>query len=135
MPVDTNQIMEMAEKLAHLVAQHPAVEKYRQAQKTLAEDSDANRLVNEFNRQLMTLSRQEESGMPVTDAQRMQLEGLQAQIASHLKVKAMNLAQVEFVDLLRRVSDTIRKYVAEGPAGSTAGGPPPQQPGGPKLVM
>ena len=141
MPVDTNQILDAADKLGQLVAQHPAVEKYRQAQQALAGDPDANRLMNDFNRQLMTLARQEESGMPVSDAQRHSLENLQMQLASHIKVKALNLAQVEFVDLLRKVSDSIRRYVAEGGPGGpgAAGGPggaaPGGNPGGPKLVI
>ena len=136
MPVDTKEIMEMAEKLGQLVGQLPAVEKYRQAQKSLAEDADANRLVNTFNRQLMQLAQQEESGMPVSDAQRMQLEGLQAQLASHLKVKAMNLAQVEFVNIMRQISDMIRKHVHEAaPAAPAAGPQPTEQPGGPKMVF
>jgi cell fate (sporulation/competence/biofilm development) regulator YlbF (YheA/YmcA/DUF963 family) len=125
MAADTKEIMELAEKLGRLVGQHPAVERYRQAQQALAADPEANRMVNEFNRQLMTLARQEEQGMPVTDAQRMGLEGLQGQIASHLKVKAMNLAQVEFVDLMRRVSDAIRRFVAEAPPGTKPAAPPP----------
>jgi cell fate (sporulation/competence/biofilm development) regulator YlbF (YheA/YmcA/DUF963 family) len=132
MPVDTQQIMDMAEQLGKLVAQHPAVERYRQAQKSLADDPDAARLLNDFNRQIMTLSRQEESGMPATDAQRHQLEMLQAQLASHLKVKALNVAQMEFVDMLRKVSDLIRKYVNEGPAESV---PAPKSGGGPRLVV
>ncbi|MGE5609844.1 MAG: YlbF family regulator [Bacillota bacterium] len=127
MPVDTQQILDAADSLGKLVAQHPAVERYRQAQKSLAEDTDAGRLLNEFNRQIMTLARQEESGMPVTDAQRRQLEGLQAQLASHLKVKALNIAQMEFVDLMRKVSDGIRKQVSELPG--TPGGEGAPAPG------
>ena len=127
MPVDTNQIMEAAEKLGQMVAQHPAVDKYKAAQKSLQEDPDATRLMNEFNRQLMTLARQEESGMPVTDQQRRSLEGMQSQLAAHLKVKNLNMAQVEFVDLMRKVSDAIRRYVADqqgaGPGGTGPGGP------------
>lgn len=127
MPVDTNQIMEAAEKLGQMVAQHPAVEKYKSAQKSLQDDPDATRMMNDFNRQLMTLARQEESGMPVTDAQRRSLEGLQTQLASHLKVKNLNMAQVEFVDLMRKVSDGIRRYVGDpqggGPGGGGPGGP------------
>lgn len=133
MAVDTNQIMELAEKLGQLVGQHPAVEKYRQAQKSLADDADANRLVNTFNRQLMQLAQQEESGMPVSEAQRMQLEGIQSQLASHIKVKAMNLAQVEYVNMMRQISDTIRKHVQESPAATPVTATP--QPGGPKLVF
>ncbi len=74
MPVDTQQLMDEAEKLGQLVAQHPLIARYKQAQKSLADDADANRLLADFERQIETLSRQEQSGMPVTDAQRMQLE-------------------------------------------------------------
>jgi len=62
MPVDTKQIMDEAEKLGQLVAQHPAVERYKQAQKVVAEDAEAGRLLAEFDRQLETLARQEQSG-------------------------------------------------------------------------
>src|SRR5688572_22393942 len=133
---DTQEILDAAEKVGKMVAQHPAVERYQKAQKSLSEDPDAARLMNDFNRAIMTLSRQEESGMPITDAQRHQLEGLQAQLASHLKVKALNMAQVEFIDLLRKVSDSIRKQVADasgmagGPGNGGAGGGP-----GPRVVM
>lgn len=125
---DTQQIMEMAEKLGLELSKHPLVDRFKQAQKALADDPGASKLVNDFNRQLMTLARQEESGMPVSDAQRMQLEKLQAQLAAHLKIKAMNIAQVEFVDLLRKVNDTIRKYISESEQ--------PEAPApGPKLAL
>jgi cell fate (sporulation/competence/biofilm development) regulator YlbF (YheA/YmcA/DUF963 family) len=137
MPVDTQQILDAAENLGKLVAQHPAIERYRQAQKSLSDDPDAGRLLNDFNRQLMNLARQEEAGMPVSDAQRHQLENLQGQLAAHLKVKALNVAQVEFMDLMRRVSESIRKHAAESPAGAGAPAPAPgaPPPAGPTLVI
>lgn len=118
MPVDTDQIMQEAEKLGQLVAQHPAVARYKQAQKSVEEDPDAGRLMAEFNRVMDTLERQAQAGLPVTDAQRQQVEAMQARIVSHLKIKALNLAQVEFVDLLRRITQTIQKPLA----GSSAPG-------------
>lgn len=138
MPADTQQILDAADKVGQMVAEHPAVERYQQAQKALSEDPDATRLLTEFNRQIMTLSRQEETGLPVSDAQRQQLENMQMQLASHLKVKALNLAQVEYVNLLRQVTDAIRSKVegqqqpgrpqSAGAAGAGAGG-------GPRIVM
>ena len=122
MAVDTEQIMQEAEKLGQLVAQHPAVARYKQAQKAVAEDPEAGRLLADFDRQLETLGRQEQSGMPVTDAQRMQLESLQSRIITHLKIKALNLAQVEFVDLLRKITQTIQRPLAESAAGGAGGG-------------
>jgi cell fate (sporulation/competence/biofilm development) regulator YlbF (YheA/YmcA/DUF963 family) len=124
MAVDTQQIIAEAEKLGQLVAQHPAVTKYKQAQKSVSNDPDAARLLGEFDRQLETLSRQESSGMPVTDAQRQQLETLQSRIVSHIKVKNLNMAQVEFMDLLRRVTQTIQRPLADiaGAQSGAAGG-------------
>jgi cell fate (sporulation/competence/biofilm development) regulator YlbF (YheA/YmcA/DUF963 family) len=113
MPADTSEIMSAAEKLGQLVVQHPAVAKYKDAQRAVTQDPEASRLMSEFGRQLETLARQEQSGMGITDAQRQQLESLQARIASNLKVKALNLAEVEFTDLLRRVSQTWQKPLAE----------------------
>ena len=113
MPVDTQQILSEAEKLGQLVAQHPAVDKYKQAQKAVSEDPDAGRTMVEFERQLETLARQEQSGMSVTDAQRQQLESLQSRIVSNIKVKALNMAQVEFIDLLRKVNQAIQGKVVD----------------------
>ena len=122
MPTDTQQIMDEAEKLGKLVAQHPAVENYRKAQRVIAEDPDASRSLAEFDRQLENLARQEQTGMGITDAQRQQLETLQTRIVSNIKVKALNMAQVEFMDLLRKVTQTIHRPLTGVEAGY-AGGP------------
>jgi cell fate (sporulation/competence/biofilm development) regulator YlbF (YheA/YmcA/DUF963 family) len=128
MPVDTQQIMDEASKLGDLVAQHPAISRYRDARKAVEQDTDASRLMAEFDRQIEALSRQQASGMPVTDAQQQQIESLQSRIVSHLKIKALNLAQVEFIELLRKITQTIQRQLnlqeappAGGPAAAAAG--------------
>jgi cell fate (sporulation/competence/biofilm development) regulator YlbF (YheA/YmcA/DUF963 family) len=123
MAVETQEIMDAAEKLGQMVSQHPAVAKYRQAQKSVADDPDAARLMSDFDKQLETLLRQEQSGMAATDAQRKQLESLQMQIASHIKIKALNLAQVEFVDLLRKINQIIQRPLGAEAGGGGASGP------------
>jgi cell fate (sporulation/competence/biofilm development) regulator YlbF (YheA/YmcA/DUF963 family) len=121
MAVDTQQIMAEAEKLGQLVAQHPAVAKYKQAQKSVSDDPEAARLLSEFDRQMDAVLRQEQSGIPVTDAQRQQLENIQSRIVSHIKVKNLNMAQVEFIDLLRRVTQTIQRPLTDAPPAARAG--------------
>ena len=138
MAVDTNQILAEADKLGQLVAQHPAVERYKNAQKAVAEDADANRTMAEFERQLESLARQEQTGMPVTDAQRQQLESLQSRIVSNVKVKNLNMAQVDFIDLLRKVNQAIQSKVVEaggmgGPGGR--GGAAPAGAGAPGFMQ
>ena len=113
MASDTPAILDAAEKIGLMVKEHPAFERYRAAAKAVGEDPEAGRLVNDFNRQLETLMRQEQSGMPVTDAQHQQLEVLQQRIASHIKMKALHLAQTDFYDLMRKITQTIQKPLAD----------------------
>jgi cell fate (sporulation/competence/biofilm development) regulator YlbF (YheA/YmcA/DUF963 family) len=124
MASDTQSIMEAAEKLSAMVAEHPAVAKYKAAQKAVSDDPEAGRLLADFERQIETLARQEQSGMPVTDAQRRQLEGLQSRIISHIKIKNLNLAQVDFIDLLRKINQTIQRPLNETAGAAKAGAGP-----------
>jgi cell fate (sporulation/competence/biofilm development) regulator YlbF (YheA/YmcA/DUF963 family) len=123
MPTDTNTILDAAEKLSQLVADHPAVARYKAAQKSVADDPEAGRMLADFDRQIETLARQEQQGMPVTDVQRAALENLQSRIVSHIKIKNLNLAQVEFIDLLRKVNQTIQRPLTETAGTGAAGGP------------
>jgi cell fate (sporulation/competence/biofilm development) regulator YlbF (YheA/YmcA/DUF963 family) len=124
--------MDEAAKLGELVKQHPAVARYKEARKAVEQDADANRLMAEFDRQIETLARQQASGMPVTDAQQQALESLQGKIVSHLKIKALNLAQVDFVDLLRKITQTIQRPLDLSEAGAGAAAPRAAG-GGPRL--
>ncbi|WP_428937320.1 YlbF family regulator [Fontivita pretiosa] len=120
MATETSEIIAAAEKLGQLIAQHPAVARYRDAQRAVAQDPEASRLMSEFGQQLEKLARQEQSGMGITDAQRQQLEAIQARLASNLKIKALNMAEVEFTDLLRRVSQAWQRPIFESAGGAPA---------------
>jgi cell fate (sporulation/competence/biofilm development) regulator YlbF (YheA/YmcA/DUF963 family) len=130
MPVETQQLLDDATKLGQLAAQHPAVARYKQAREAVDKDPEANRMLADLDRQIETLTRQQQAGMPVTDAQQNALESMQSRIVSHIKIKALNMAQVEFVDLLRKITQTIQKQVVEPQAAAPATAPP-----APKLTM
>lgn len=117
MAVDTQQLMDEAGKLGQLVAQHPAVARYKQAKKSVEEDAEASRMLAELDRQIESLNRQAQSGLQPTDAQQQQLESLQNRIISHIKIKALNMAQVDFIDLLRKITQTIQRPLADAPGG------------------
>ncbi len=140
MAVDTQQILDAAEKLGKMVAEHPAVARYQQAQKSVADDVEATRMLTDFDKALEKLGRQEQSGMPVTEAQQQQLQAMQSRIVSHIKVKALNMAQVDFIDLLRKVNQLIQKPLHMG-GPQQAGAPQQEAPlqggsgfGGPRLA-
>ena len=81
-------------------------------------------------RKAAVLMRNEQMGQVVGEAERRELEALQQQIASNIRVKAYSIAQTDMTDLLRKVSQTWQRPVADaqgGPEGrSPAGGAPPR---------
>lgn len=136
MPADTQQILDAAEKLGKLITEHPAITRYAEAQKGVAADPEASRLFQQFDQEVSALGQQEQSGQPISAAQKQKLQMLQQTIASNLKVKAFSIAQMELTELLRKVSQSWQKPVAEAQQGAKAsGGNGPAAGGGPKLVM
>lgn len=124
------QIMEAARKLGELVAKHPAIRKYAEAQEALSRDADATRLLGEFERRAAVLMRNEQMGQVVGEGERRELEALQQQIASNLRVKAFSIAQTEMTDLLRRVSQAWQRPVADAQgAGGEGAAPAAASPG------
>jgi cell fate (sporulation/competence/biofilm development) regulator YlbF (YheA/YmcA/DUF963 family) len=126
-PQDQNEMMGTARKLGELVARHPAIKRYAEAQEALSRDAEATRLLSEFERRAQVLMRNEQMGQVVGEAERRELESLQQQIASNIRVKAYSIAQTEMTDLLRRVSQAWQRPVAEaqgtGAEAGTAQGP------------
>ena len=124
------QITETARKLGELVSKHPAIKRYAESQEALSRDTDATRLLGDFERKAAVLMRNEQMGQVVGEAERRELETLQQQIASNIRVKAYSIAQTDMTDLLRKVSQTWQRPVADaqgGPEGrSPAGGAPPR---------
>ena len=121
--------MDTAAKLGDLVAKHPSIKKLADAQEALSKDSDAARMLGEFERKAAVLVRNEQMGQPVGEAERRELEAMQQQIASNIKVKAYSIAQTDMTDLLRKVSQMWQRPVAEAQGGGEAG------PGGSPLSM
>ena len=126
--------MDAAKKLGELVADHPAVAKLAEAQKALSDDKAASGMLQQFEQKLQIVSRNQQMGQAVTAAERQELETLQQQIAGDLKIQAFSAAQVDFTDMLRKVSETWQKPVAEKQGGPAPAGGPGGNDGGPQLM-
>jgi len=113
MPVDTQQLLDAAEKLGKLVTEHPILGRYTDASRLLSADSEATRLLADMDREIQAVSQQEQQGVPPTPAQKQRLQSLQATLAGNLKVKNFTLAQYELTDLLRSISQSWQKPIAE----------------------
>jgi cell fate (sporulation/competence/biofilm development) regulator YlbF (YheA/YmcA/DUF963 family) len=128
---EQTDIMDLATKLGDMIAAHPAVTKYKDAQKSVSTDPEAGRLLAEFERELVNLARQEQQGLPVTDAQQQKISAIQGRIVSNIRIKALNMAEVDFYDLLRKVNQTMLRPVGMG---ASAGGQAAAQSAGPRIA-
>jgi cell fate (sporulation/competence/biofilm development) regulator YlbF (YheA/YmcA/DUF963 family) len=106
-----NEIIDVAGKLGEMLASHTAFTKYRDAQKAVSTDPEAGKLLGDFEKEIMQLARLEQQGMPPTDAQQQKVVALQTRIASNLRIKQLNIAEMDFMDLLRRVNQTMLRPV------------------------
>lgn len=119
------QITEIAQRLGDMVAKHPTIKKLAEAQEALSKDTEATRMLQQFEQKAAVLMRNEQMGQTVGEAERRELETMQQQIASNIKVKAFSIAQSEMTDLLRKVSQTWQRPVAEAQGANGDGGAAP----------
>ena len=130
-------ILDHAKKLGEMLAKHPVIEKYQDAQKALQGDAQATQMMQDFEQKAEVLMRNQQMGQVVTESERNELEKMQQTIASNLKVKAFSIAQTDMTDLLRKVSQAWQRPVAEaqgqggGGQGGGQGGQPHPMAGGP----
>lgn len=140
MPTDTQAIIDAAEKLGKLITEHPALQRYTEAQKAVSGDPETSRLFQQFDQEVAAMSQQEQTGQPLSATQKQRLQQLQQVIASNLKVKAFSIAQVEMTEVLRKVSQAWQRPIAEMQSagriggGGGGGGSPAPAPAS-KLVM
>ena len=113
MAVDTQQILQSAEKLGGFSSSIPPPSVSRPPRRPWPKTptpADCSR-ISSGNSKPWAARNSRDAPSPMPSA--WQIEGLQAKIVSHIKIKNLNLAQVEFVDLLRKISQTYQRPLAD----------------------
>ena len=135
---DTNQVLAAAGTLGNLIGSHPSVASYKELTRQLDLDITARNLVGQFEQTMEALAMKEASGQPIEIADKQNVERLQQSIALHPLLKKLMAAQVEYMELMRKVQETINAGVAGKPAaaGSRAGAiDAPAAPAPSKLIL
>ena len=116
------EILETATKLGEMIAATPAAQKMAEVMAELEKDIDAQRLVNDLNRHAQTLQEKQAKGEPIEVEDKQKMDELQQGIARSKVLRDMQMAQMDYVDLMRKVDEAI----SGGPA--PAGGDAPAEP-------
>lgn len=103
----TEEILRQARDLGRLIANHEASKKLEGAISRLHKDVDAERVLNDYNRIVAKLAQKEMEGRPIEVEDKRHLERLQRQVASNLLLRELQVAQMDYLDLMRRVDEAM----------------------------
>jgi len=101
------QLIKAARELGEELGKHPKVERLEAAVKKLREDTEAQRVLNDLNRHLQAVTQKEMSGQPVEVEDKRQLQDLQNAVVHNLVLQEFQLAQMDYVDLVRKLDDAM----------------------------
>lgn len=125
----TDEILDKARELGDLIAEHPSAKKLESVLQRLQGDTEAQRAMTDYERHLRTLSEKQESGRPIEVDDKRKLEKLQMAVIKNPILRDMQVAQMDYLDLMRRVDEAIQGQApAPGSGEGAAGGPPLGQP-------
>jgi cell fate (sporulation/competence/biofilm development) regulator YlbF (YheA/YmcA/DUF963 family) len=121
---DTQEIMAAAGNLGALIATHPTVTSYKETIRQLDLDVGAKSLLQQYEQLIETLSMKEAQMQPIEVAEKKQFEQLQQSIMMNPTLKKFATVQGEYMDLMKKVQETINDGMAGKlpPAGQGGGG-------------
>ncbi|MEM1099809.1 MAG: YlbF family regulator [Planctomycetota bacterium] len=104
---DEHTILDAADALGKLLADHPITQKLEGLLKQLDADTDAQRLMNDLNRHNQTLAEKQTKGEPIEVDDKRKLQELQQNVAMNSILRDLQMAQMDYVDLMRKVDERI----------------------------
>ena len=116
--VSTEKILKTATELGKLIAEHESTRKFEAVAKDLRQDTDAQRLLTDYNRQMVLLQEKEAKNQPIEVADKHKLGELQNGMIQHALLRDLQTAEMDYVDLMRRVDEAI-----QGPKSASRGVP------------
>lgn len=100
-------VLVLAERLGKELAQDERTQRLNAAQKALEADEEAKGLLGEYQKQAQKISELERDGKPIEVADKRALAAAEEKISLNEKLKALTRGQMEFVDMMRKVKETI----------------------------
>ncbi len=120
------EILKAAGDLGKLIAEHASARKFEETVRKLQADVEAQRVLNDYNRHMSKVAEKEASGKPIEVEDKRQLEKLQAAMVRNPLLREFQVAQMDYLDLMRKVDEAMAGSGPEASAptgGAGAGGP------------
>ena len=108
-----DDITQLAQKLGAAIAQSPQAANLRAARKALDAQPDAKRLMEDLHRQSEKIVALERQNKPVEVEDKHKLQEINDKLVANEVFKKYTAAQVEYVDLMRKVNTAIGKALSD----------------------
>jgi len=109
------RLIELAQQLGKRIAAHQRTALLKQAQKEVNDDSEALRLVREYQKLADKIRQLEHDQKPVEVDVKHQLADLETQIGTHPKLAELSKRQVDFVEMMQKVKTAIDNQIQLDP--------------------
>ncbi len=101
------EILEQATKLGEMLASHEAFKKLTSATTAFENDVASQRVFADYQRFAQTLQHKAQQGQPIEVGDKRKLEELQQAVITNPLLANMQRAEMDYVDLLRKVDGAI----------------------------
>lgn len=119
----TEEIMSAAKNLSELIAEHPTTKKFEAAVNKLNDDTEAQRTLADQQRLIGKLAEKEAEGQPIEPEEKQQLEAVRQKVMMNPVLGELQMAQMDYLDLMRQVEQVMFGTAAPGGGGAGDGGP------------
>lgn len=106
-------VMKLAEELGKAINDSPQAVALRKIRDELSKQPEMTKLLNDFRDHTDKIARLEADQKPVEVDDKRRLQDLHGKLVATDIFKKYTAAQVEYVDVMRRVNDTLRKHLAD----------------------
>jgi cell fate (sporulation/competence/biofilm development) regulator YlbF (YheA/YmcA/DUF963 family) len=106
------QILDLAAQLGKSIAQSPQAARLRAAREAMDKQQDLPQLLKDYRAQADKIAQQEEANKPVEVEDKRRLQELEDKLLAIEEFKQFTAAQMDYVDLMRKVNQELRRQLA-----------------------
>jgi cell fate (sporulation/competence/biofilm development) regulator YlbF (YheA/YmcA/DUF963 family) len=119
---DLQEILTAANNLGALISKHATVNTYKETIRQLDLDVGAKTLLQQYEQLIEMLTMKEQQGQPIDMGEKQQFEQLQQSITMNPMLKKFAAVQGEYMDLMKKVQETINGGMSGQAAPAIEGG-------------
>ena len=115
-------IIQLAERLGKAIADAPQTKALRAARKAMNDNAETVQVLADYQKHVEKVAMLEQDNKPIEVEDKHKLKDFEEKLLGRPEFKGFTAAQVEYVDMMRKVNEAIHKQLAEVEADQTIDG-------------